>query len=150
MCNPILPTFRNRKVERYFLFSRCCLFWAKKDNPLPCATLFTDFSESKKSQKIFAAQTPQHYTCVWLTFSYFGRKRIIHFHLRLYSPTFRRRKSCKSRSPLRRRSESAATWGISPTATNYASEISKILVSHYPQSCIAKSPRDKRADGVGF
>ena len=39
-------------------------FLAKKDNSLPCATLFSNFSESKRlhskvrKQKIFAAQTP--------------------------------------------------------------------------------------------
>ena len=35
--------------------------------------------------------------------------------MQLYSPTFRRRKSCKSRSPLKRRSESAASFSTHQT-----------------------------------
>ena len=35
-----------------------CLILVETDNSLPCATLFSNFSESKKLQKIFAAQTP--------------------------------------------------------------------------------------------
>ena len=45
-------------TTRGFPLAEWCLILAKKDNSLPCASLFTDFSESKKSQKIFAAQTP--------------------------------------------------------------------------------------------
>ena len=30
------------------------------------------------------------------------------------------------------------------------SESSKILVFHCPHDCVAKSPRDRRADGVGI
>ena len=81
--------------------------------------------------------------------AYFGRKELIHFYLQLYSPTFRNRKSRNRFSRLRRRRESVATWRILHTATNYASEISKILILHCPQSCVAKSPRDRRAD-MGF
>ena len=40
------------------IFDCFCLLWAKRVNPLLLASLFSDFSESKKSQKIFAAQTP--------------------------------------------------------------------------------------------
>ena len=46
--------------------------------------------------------------CVWLSVDYFGLKRIIHFHLQPYSPTFRNRKSYKRFSPLNRRRESVA------------------------------------------
>ena len=42
-------------------------------------------------------------------FGLLGAEEIIHCHVQFYSPTFRRRKSCKSRSPLKRRSESAAS-----------------------------------------
>ena len=38
---------------------------------------------------------------------------------------------------------------ILPTETKYASEIPKTLVLHCPRNCVAKSPRDKRAD-MGF
>ena len=58
-------------------------------------------------------------------------------------------KLSKSRSRLKRRRESVATWRILPTTTKCASIISKILVLHYPQNCDAKSPRDRRAD-MGF
>ena len=55
------------------------------------------------------------YCCLLLLIvAYFGLKRIIHFHVQLYSPTFRRRKSCKSRSRLKRRRESVATGGFRP------------------------------------
>jgi len=80
----VLTLFYGEKLKDVWRWAERCLFWAKKDNPLPCATLFTDFSESKKSrskeckQKIFAAQTPQrkrgflstHQTIVGKTFSH--------------------------------------------------------------------------------
>ena len=66
-----------------------------------------------------------------------------------YSPSFRNRKRGKRFSRLNRRRESVATWRISRTKTIYASEISKTLISHCPQNCVAKSPRDRRAD-MGF
>ena len=50
--------FLRRKAERCLVFSYLLLILARKDNSLPCATLFPLFSESKKRQKIFAAQTP--------------------------------------------------------------------------------------------
>ena len=34
------------------------MVWAETDYPLPCATLFSNFSTAKKLQKPFAAQTP--------------------------------------------------------------------------------------------
>ena len=57
---------------------------------------------------------------LWQNGIWFWLKMIIHFHLQVYSPTFRRRKDCtlksvnKSRSRLRRRRESVATWRILP------------------------------------
>ncbi len=42
----------------------------------------------------------------------FGRKVIILCHVQLYSPPFRRRKDCKSRSRLKRRRESVTTGGF--------------------------------------
>ena len=86
--------------------SDCCLFGDERDNSLPCASLFTDFSESKSGKILF----------VWLSVVYLGLKRITHFNLQLYSPTFRNRKSRalksvnKRFSPLKRRSESAALF----------------------------------------
>ena len=59
MCNPIPPLFGIEKRKDTLCWADCCLFLVEKDNSLPLATLFSDFSESKKSQKIFAAQTPQ-------------------------------------------------------------------------------------------
>ena len=58
MCNSILTLFYGKKLKDVLRLAECCLFWAKKDNPLPLATLFSNFSESKRLQKIFAAQTP--------------------------------------------------------------------------------------------
>jgi len=64
MCNSILTLFYGEKLKDVLRLAECCLFWAKKDNPLPLATLFSNFSESKRlhskerKQKIFAAQTP--------------------------------------------------------------------------------------------
>ena len=80
--------------------------------------------------------------CAWLAFDYLGRKRVIHFHVQPYSTTFRNRKDCKRFSRLSRRRESVATWRISRTKTICTSKSSKILISHCPQSCVAKSPRD--------
>ena len=57
-------------------------FGREKISLLPCAAPFSDFSESK-SGKIL---------CVYLTNACFGRKRIIHFHVHPYTPTFRNRK----------------------------------------------------------
>ena len=74
-------------------------FGREKISLLPCAALFSDFSESK-SGKIL---------CVWRIFACLWLKQIIHFHLQVYSPTFRNRKSRKRFSPLKRRSESAAS-----------------------------------------
>ena len=59
MCNPIPPLFGIEKRKDTLCLADFCLSLAKTDYPLPLASLFTDFSESKKSQKIFAAQTPQ-------------------------------------------------------------------------------------------
>ena len=65
MCNSILRLFGIEKWKDTFCLAECCLFGAEIDYPLPLASLYTDFSESKKShskerkQKIFAAQTPQ-------------------------------------------------------------------------------------------
>ena len=54
------PAFRDRKAEKLLLcLADFCLFWAGTGYPLPLAALYTLFSESKKRQKIFAAQTPQ-------------------------------------------------------------------------------------------
>ena len=84
----------------------CSLVWAETGYPLPCATLFSDFSESKSGKILF----------VWLSVVYLGRKLITHFHLQVYTPTFRNRKSRalksvnKRFSPLKRRSESAALF----------------------------------------
>ena len=47
-------------------------------------------------------------------------------------PLFGIEKVNKRFSPLKRRSESAATWGILPTETKYASVISKTLILHCP------------------
>ena len=80
----------------------------------------------------------------------FWQKKIIHCHVQLYSPLFGIEKTGKRFSPLKRRSESAATWRISPSEAKYASEIPKTLILHCPHSCVAKSPRDRRADGFGF
>ena len=61
MCNSILTLFYGEKLKDVLRLAECCLFWAKKDNPLPLATLFSNFSESKRlhskerKQKIFAA-----------------------------------------------------------------------------------------------
>ena len=99
-----MTLFYGEKLRDVFCLADFRLFGAKKDNSLPLASLFTLFSESKKRQKIFAAQTPP-------------RKR--------------------------------GYGRILPTATKYASENSKILILHYPQNCVAKSPRDRRAD-MGF
>ena len=80
-------------------------FGREKISLLPCAALFSDFSESK-SGKIL---------CVWRIFACLWLKRIIHFHLQVYSPTFRNRKSRalksvnKRFSPLKRRRESVAS-----------------------------------------
>ena len=77
-------------------------FGAENDNPLPCATLFTDFSESKSEKILF----------VWLSIAYFGWKREIHFHLQVYSPHFSESKKSPARindkrfSRLKRRRES--------------------------------------------
>ena len=92
------------------------LIWGEKDNSLLIATLFSHFSESKESParingtKDFrgsVAAAKANYTCVWLIFTCFWRKRIIHFHLQPYSPTFRNRKSGQkifaAQSPPRKR-----------------------------------------------
>ena len=75
----------------------CCLFWARNFNSLPCAALFSDFSESK-SGKIL---------CVWRIFACLWLKQIIHFHLHPYSPTFRNRKGAQkifaAQTPPRKR-----------------------------------------------
>ena len=65
------PSFRNRKrgkrfsrlkrrreSELHLRLADFYLFWAETGYSLPLASLFTLFSESKKRQKIFAAQTP--------------------------------------------------------------------------------------------
>ncbi len=80
--------------------SDCCLFGAERDNSLPCAALYTHFSESKSGKILY----------VWVSVVYLGLKRITHFNLQVYSPTFRNRKSRKRFSPLKRRSESAALF----------------------------------------
>ena len=59
MCKSIHPLFGIEKRKDTLCWSDCCLFWAEKDNPLPCAPLFPNFSTAKKLQKPFAAQTPQ-------------------------------------------------------------------------------------------
>ena len=88
----------------YLLLADFLLFWAKTGYLLPCAALYTHFSESKSGNML----------CVWLSVDYFGLKRIIHFHLQPYSPTFRNRKDCtlksvnKRFSRLNRRRESVA------------------------------------------
>ena len=78
MCCPILPLFGIEKRKDTLCLADFCLFWAKRVNPLLIATLFSNFSESKKLQKIFAAQTPQrkrgffstHLTIVGKTFQH--------------------------------------------------------------------------------
>ena len=42
---------------------------------------------------VFGIEKRKSYFCVWLTLAYFERKRIIFFKVRLYTPTFRNRKS---------------------------------------------------------
>ena len=92
------------------VFGRVLIIWARKDNSLPCATLFSDFSESKKSQKIFAAQTPQRkrsYICGWLIFAYFELKCVIFFKVQLCTDAFLRRKAVEkpfaAQTPQRKR-----------------------------------------------
>ncbi len=64
-CNPILTLFYGEKLKDVLRLAYFCLFGAETDYPLPCATLFTNFSTAKKlhskerKQKPFAAQTPQ-------------------------------------------------------------------------------------------
>ncbi len=70
--------------------------------------------------------------CVWLSVAYFGLKRIIHFYVQLYSPTFRNRKDCtlksvnKRFSRLKRCRESVAFYPhikLSSAKLLHASEI---------------------------
>ena len=58
MCNSILSLFGIEKWKDTLCLADFCRFWARKDNSLPCATLFSNFSTAKKLQKPFAAQTP--------------------------------------------------------------------------------------------
>ncbi len=57
-CNHILRLFGIEKRKDTLCLADFCLSLAETDYPLPLASLFTLFSESKKRQKIFAAQTP--------------------------------------------------------------------------------------------
>ena len=66
----------------FFYWLAVAYFGREKISLLPCAALFSDFSESK-SGKIL---------CVWRIFACLWLKQIIHFHLHPYSPTFRNRK----------------------------------------------------------
>jgi len=116
------------------------LFWAEMGYFFQSATLYAHFSDSKRGKMFY----------VWLILDCFGLKQEIFFKVQLYSLTFRNRKSDKRFSRLKRRRESVATWRILPTETKYASKSSKILVLRCPQNCDAKSPRDRRADGVGI
>ena len=96
----------------HMCLDKCCLILVETYNSLPCATIFSNFSTAKKLQKPFAAQTPQRKRsniCILLISAYIWLKRIIHFHLQVYSPSFRNRKRGKRFSPLKRRSESAAS-----------------------------------------
>ena len=65
-------------------------------------------------------------------FRLFWRKRVIFFKVQLYTDAFLRRKAVEkpfaAQTPPRKRGYGR----ILHTATNYASEISKILISHYP------------------
>ena len=77
--------------------SDCCLFGAERDNSLPCASLFTDFSESKSGKILF----------VWLSVACFGRKREIFFKVQLCTDAFLRRKAVEkpfaAQTPPRKR-----------------------------------------------
>ena len=77
------------------------LFWAEIGYFLQSATLYAHFSESKKRRskecksKDFRgsnAAAKANYTCGWLSFAYWGRKRVIYCHVQPYSPSFRNRK----------------------------------------------------------
>ena len=77
-------------TTRGFPLAEWCLILAKKDNSLPCATLFSDFSESKSGKILF----------VWLSVACFGRKREIFFKVQLCTDAFLRRKAVE-KSPTR-------------------------------------------------
>ena len=107
----------------HMCLDKCCLILVETYNSLPCATIFSNFSTAKKLQKPFAAQTPQRKRsniCILLISAYIWLKRIINFHLQVYSPSFRNRKRGKRFSRLRRRRESVATWRISPETKLFA------------------------------
>ena len=94
-CNFISALFCGEKLKDVLCLAECCLFLAETDYPLPCATLYLRFSESKRRAKDFRgsnAAAKADYTCVWLTSDYFELKRVIFFKVQLYICTFRRRK----------------------------------------------------------
>ena len=110
-CNSIPPLSGIEKRKSYFCVWLTLDYFERKRVTFFKVQLYICAFLQRKSWKMF---------CVWLTLDYFGRKQVILFHLQLYSPTFRRRKSCtlksvnKSRSRLKRRRESVATWRILP------------------------------------
>ena len=52
-CNLLHPLFEIEKRKDTLCLADFCLFWAETDNPLPCATRFSHFSESKRWPKDF-------------------------------------------------------------------------------------------------
>ena len=83
-CGFVLTLFYGEKLKDVFCLAECWLFWAGTGYILQSATLYLHFSESKRWQKIFAAQTPQ-------------RKRgFLPTHLTIVGKTFQRRRNSKS------------------------------------------------------
>ena len=87
-------------------------------------------------------------------FDCFGLKRIIHFHVQPYISTFRNRKGGQkifaAQTPQRKR---GYVEDFAMNMTFYPSNaFSKVTTCYYGASTqpTAKSPRDRRADGVGF
>ena len=124
-----------------------------------CNSILQLFDGEKVAKAVRSsdAAAKANYTCVWLVFCFGWVETDYPLPLASLFPNFSTAKKLQkpfaAQTPPRKRGyvEDFTLKSVNAHRNPFCpSESSKTLVLHCPHSCVAKSPRDRRADGVSF